>query len=147
MTTSPHAANETNGTKRNMVIKKEPKTYSIIGAAMEVHKVLGCGFSERVYQEALEKEFIRQSIPYEREKPLKVNYKGEMLSAEFVPDFVCYDSVIVELKAVEQLEDLHRAQTINYTHVANMNVALLINFGAKLLEYERLYNPKAPQLR
>ena len=89
---------------------------------------------------------MRQNIPYEREKPMQVNYKGTVLNTTFIPDFVCYGSVIVELKAVAELEDLHRAQTINYTHVTNMQVALLINFGALSLEYERLYNSKPSRL-
>lgn len=123
---------------------REPKTYNIIGAAMEVHKTLGCGFTERVYQDALEKELTRRGIPYEREKPMQVTYKGELLTSVFVPDFVCYGEVVVELKAVEQLEDLHRAQAINYAHVLKKQVALLINFGNTSLEYERLFAPSTP---
>ena len=123
-----------------MYIYKE-ETYNIIGAAMEVHKVLGCGFTEKVYQDALEKEFIREGIPYWREKPMKIKYKGEELRSEFVPDFVCYEKIIVELKAVQELDDLHRSQAINYTHVSNMKLALLLNFGAKSLEKERFFNP------
>ncbi|MCR4614365.1 MAG: GxxExxY protein [Bacteroidaceae bacterium] len=120
---------------------KEPMTYSIIGAAMEVHRQLGCGFSEKVYQEALEEEFVARGIPYEREKRMQVVYKGKVLSMEFVPDFVCYGRIIVELKAVQELVGLHEAQAINYARVGNMEVALLLNFGAESLEYERLFNP------
>jgi len=123
-----------------MYIYKE-ETYNIIGAAMEVHKILGCGFTEKVYQDALEKEFIREGIPYWRERPMKVVYKDEVLQSDFVPDFVCYEKIIVELKAVQELDDLHRAQAINYAHVSNMKLALLFNFGAKSLEKERFFNP------
>ena len=96
---------------------------------MEVHNLLGCGFTERVYQDALEKEFQIQHIPYEREVRMRIVYKGEELQSEFVPDFVCHGKVIVELKAVQELEDMHRAQAINYGKVSGYPIALLINFG------------------
>ena len=118
----------------------QEETYAIIGAAMEVHRQLGCGFSERVYQDALEKEFQLRDIPYQREVRMRVTYKGEELDAEFIPDFVCYDLVVVELKAVTELDNMHRSQAINYARVAGMDVALLINFGSVSLEHERLYN-------
>ena len=117
-------------------------TYDIIGAAMEVHKTLGCGFTEKVYQDALEKEFQLRSIPYEREARMRVVYKGAELATEFIPDFVCYGKVIVELKAVSELDDIHRAQAINYGKVSGMTVSLLINFGSMSLEYERFYNSR-----
>ena len=107
---------------------------------MEVHKQLGCGFTEKVYQDAMELELQLRNIPFRREDRLQVQYKGKMLNSEFVPDFVCYDNIIVELKAVQELDDLHRAQAINYTKVANAPTALLINFGAESLEFERLFN-------
>lgn len=118
----------------------ENETYKIIGAAMEVHRQLGCGFTEKVYQDALEKEFLLRGIPYKREVHLHVTYKGEALNSDFIPDFICYDCIIVELKAVQELDNLHRAQAINYTRVASMDLSLLINFGALSLEHERLYN-------
>ena len=86
----------------------EDETYKIIGAAMEVHRQLGCGFTEKVYQDALEKEFLLRGIPYEREVHLHVTYKGEALDSDFIPDFVCYNCIIVELKAVQELDNLHR---------------------------------------
>ena len=98
----------------------ENETYKIIGAAMEVHRQLGCGFTEKVYQDALEKEFLLQGIPNKREVHLHVTYKGEALNSDFIPDFVCYDCIIVELKAVQELDNLHRAQAINYTRVADL---------------------------
>lgn len=120
----------------------ENETYRIIGAAMEVHKTLGCGFTEKVYQDALEKEFILQGIPFVRECSMQVSYKNEMLTSTFAPDFVYYDNIIVELKAVEELSGMHESQAINYAHVADMKVALLINFGTESLEHKRLYNPQ-----
>jgi len=118
----------------------EQETYKIVGAAMEVHRQLGCGFTEKVYQEALEKEFLLRAIPYRREVRMRVLYKNEVLGTEFVPDFVCYDQIIVELKAVQELDNIHRAQAINYARVAGVDLALLINFGSTSLEHERLYN-------
>ena len=117
-------------------IHKE-ETYKIIGAAMAVHRYFGCGFSEKVYQDALEIEFKSLNIPYLREIPLYAEYRNIQLKTEFVPDFICYDSIIVELKAVQELEDFQRSQAINYARVANMEIALLINFGEPSLKYER----------
>lgn len=118
------------------------ETYEIIGAAMEVHRRLGCGFTEKVYQDALERELQYRGIPYAREVRMQVMYRGEPLDSEFIPDFVCHKNIIVELKAVQELEDLHRAQAINYARVSNASAALLINFGSTALEYERLFNNK-----
>jgi len=101
-------------------------THDIIGAAMTVHRYLGCGFSEKVYQDALEQE-----------QPLQVMYRGVLLKTEFIPDFICEDKVIVELKAVKEIDDIHRSQTINYAKVAGFSVALLINFGETSLKFER----------
>ena len=120
---------------------RDELTYKVIGAAMEVHRNLGCGFTEKVYQDALEKELQIQKIPYEREVRMHVIYKNEELDSEYIPDFVCYDKIVVKLKAVEELTDLHKAQTINYLHVSRMPVALLMNFGAESLEFQR-YNAR-----
>ena len=120
---------------------RDELTYKVIGAAMEVHRNLGCGFTEKVYQDALEKELQIQKIPYEREVRMHVIYKNEELDPEYIPEFVCYDKIVVELKAVEELTDLHKAQTINYLHVSRMPVALLMNFGAESLEFQR-YNAR-----
>ena len=117
--------------------KRDPETYAIIGAAMAVHGELGSGFLEAVYQEALEREFRRRSIPYERERRLPVYYRGELLNAHYQADFVCYGSVIVELKALAQITGNEQAQIINYLKAAHLNRGLLINFGAKSLEYKR----------
>ena len=120
-----------------MMRARENLTYKIIGAAMEVHRLLGCGFTEKVYQDALEQEFLSEGIPYEREARMHVIYKGVELNSEYIPDFVCFGEVIVGLKAVQELDDLHKAQTINYLHVSNFPVALLINFGTESLEFHR----------
>ena len=124
---------ETN--QQNLIYPKE--SYEIIGAAMKVHNTLGCGFSEKVYQEALEIEFRDRGIPFKREMELHAVYKGVTLSASFIPDFICYDSIIVELKAVKELDDMHRSQAFNYAKVAKLRLALLINFGESQLIYER----------
>lgn len=92
-----------------MVLPKE--SYQIIGAALSVHDFFGCGFSEKVYHEV---EFKKLNIPYVRELPFKVNYKGVTLNTEFIPDFVCYNEIVVELKAVKTVEDIFKSQAINY---------------------------------
>lgn len=120
-----------------MLFKEE--TFQIIGGAMRVHQKLGCGFTEKVYQDALEVEFHKRNIPYVREQPLHVVYDDVQLKSEFIPDFVCYDKIIVELKAVKEIEDLHRSQVMNYGRVGKKRVALLINFGEMSLKYERYY--------
>ena len=114
------------GKKEKMVLKQE--TFAIIGACMEVHKSLGRSFSEKVYQDALEVEFKLRNIPYERERHMLVNYKGVTLAHDFFADFICYDKVIVELKAVSELDNDNREQIINYLHAANKQVGLLVNF-------------------
>ena len=118
-------------------LKYPQEAYNIIGAAMKVHAILGPGFTERVYQDAFAIELKERSIPFSREKEIHAVYKGEVLGSTFVPDFICYDKIIVELKAVQELTDVHRSQAINYAKVAGMQLALLINFGESSLVYER----------
>jgi GxxExxY protein len=116
---------------------RDKETYAIIGAAMTVHKELGCGFLEAVYQEALEREFQCLNIPYEREKKLPVYYRDKVLKTYYQADFVCYDSIIVELKALQQLSGIDEAQVINYLKASTLQKALLFNFGEQTLQYKR----------
>ena len=125
--------------EHQLIYKNE--VYKIIGAAMEVHSVLGCGFKEAVYQEALEKEFQLRNIPYVREKEFPVYYKGELLNTNFRPDFVCYDNIIVELKAVSDIVDEHYSQVLSYLRACDIQLGLLINFGEVNLEYKRIIRP------
>lgn len=111
-----------------MLIFKE-ESYKIVGAAFKVYNTLGSGFLEAVYQEALEIEFQKQGIPYEREKELKIQYDGIELKQAYKADFICYGEIIVELKAVNALDDTHRAQTYNYLHATGYKLGLLFNFG------------------
>jgi len=120
----------------NLIYKEE--SYKIIGACMEVHKLLGAGFLEAVYQEALEIEFNNQGIPYEREKELKIYFKGIELRKRYNADFVCYEKIIVEVKALSQLVSDHKAQLLNYLKATGYKLGLLVNFGEKSLRYKRL---------
>ena len=113
------------------------EVHKIIGAAMAIHRYFGCGFTEKVYQDALEIELGNQNIPFEREVELHAIYNGQELASTFKPDFICYNKTIVELKAVQELDDIHRAQAINYGKVAESEIALLINFGETSLKFER----------
>lgn len=114
------------------------ESFNLIGAAMEVHSQIGCGFTEPLYQEAFEEELRLRGIPFEREKPINVIYKGKVLSKNFRPDFVCYDKIIVELKAVSEFTDEHIAQVYNYLKASGLELGLLINFGTTSLEYKRI---------
>ncbi len=112
-------------------------TYKIIGCAMNVHKELGCGFLEAVYHEALEHEFEIAKIPYVREQKINITYKGKILETNYRVDFICFDSIIVELKALKTLSGIDKAQIINYLKATKLEKGLLINFGTKSLEYKR----------
>ncbi|MCQ2273910.1 MAG: GxxExxY protein [Bacteroidales bacterium] len=115
------------------------ETYTINGAAMHVYNVLGHGFLESVYQEALEIEFRKRAIPYEREKILNIEYDGQILKQTYKADFVCYNKIIVELKSVSSLDDSHRSQVHNYLHATGFKLGLLLNFGyPDGLERERI---------
>jgi GxxExxY protein len=119
-----------------VLFKKE--SYAIIGAAMEVHRTLGNGFLESVYQESLGLEFNKRQIPFSREHILELFYKGDKLSKYFVADFICFEKIVLELKSVSGLTNEHEAQVFNYLKATQMNLALLINFGANSLQYKRI---------
>ncbi len=120
-----------------MLIYKN-ESYDIIGCCMEVHKELGHGFLEAVYQESLALEFAEQRIPFEREKPIEIEYRGQVLQKNYIADFVCYDKILVELKALSALEGIHTAQVINYLKATGIKLGLLVNFGTESLEYKRI---------
>ena len=121
-----------------MIVYKE-ESYKIVGAAFKVYNGLGHGFLEAVYQEALEIEFQKQGIPYEREKELKIQYDGIELKQTYKADLVCFGKIIVELKAVSALDDAHRSQVYNYLHATGFKLGLLYNFGCSdELEKERI---------
>jgi len=116
-------------------------TYKIIGCATKVHSTLGNGFQEIIYQRALEMEFENSQLFFEREKTMPVMYEGKQIGDRRV-DFLVEHKVLVELKALTKVEDVHLAQALNYLEAFGLRVALLINFGAKKLEYNRLLNNK-----
>lgn len=120
----------------------QKETYDIIGVAMEVHKILGKGFSEIVYKDAIEYEFNQRNIFYQREKEYVVNYKGTILPHKFYADFVVFDKVILEVKSKKGIVEEHYAQVINYLTISGLEVALLINFHEKSLEYKRIVNTR-----
>lgn len=118
--------------------QKDPRTYKIIGAGMEVHRELGAGFLEAVYQEALAIEFELQGIPFQREVDLPVQYKGHQLNTTYRADFICYDkAVIVEIKALSELSGREESQIINYLKATGIEVGLVLNFSSESLEYKR----------
>jgi len=117
--------------------ESDPRTYAIIGAAMEVHRQLGCGFLEPVYQEALAMEFLERSIPYNAQDKYVINYKGRPLETYYKPDFICFGSVVIELKALSRLSSVEESQLINYLKVTSHEIGLLLNFGTRSLEKRR----------
>jgi GxxExxY protein len=119
-------------------------TSKIIGCSMEVHKILGNGFQEVIYQRALAKEMILQDLSFARELEMPIFYKKDQIGTRRV-DFLVQEVISVELKALVKLEDVHLAQAINYLEAYNLEIGLLINFGGKSLEFKRLINPKFTQ--
>ncbi|MGQ1890682.1 GxxExxY protein [Thermophagus sp. OGC60D27] len=130
----------------NTRIKKEYKyselTGKIIGAAMEVHRILGNGFQEVIYQRALSIELHKQGLEHEREKEMPLSYKGYDIGTRRV-DFFVEGKIMVEIKAVKQLEDVHLAQAINYLEAYKIDIGLLINFGSTKLQFKRVMKPKS----
>ena len=119
-------------------MNSDPQTYAIIGAAMEVHRELGHGFLEAVYQEALAVELTSRQISFQREAPLQVKYKNQPLACVYKADFICFGEILVELKAIEHLGNPEKAQVIDYLNATKVTRALLINFGFPSLEYQRM---------
>lgn len=128
------------GDRTEDVGKRDPQTYAIIGAAMEVHAVLGNGFLEAVYQDALEREFVSRQIPFQRERAIPVLYKGQPLATPYRADFVCYGSILVELKAIKKLTEIEDAQVLHYLKATGFERALLFNFATPQLEFKRFIN-------
>jgi GxxExxY protein len=117
------------------------ESFKIIGASMKVHTELGPGFLEAVYQEALEKEFIKRDIPYKRQPKLSLYYDGEKLKKYYIADFICYDSVVLELKVSQFISEGQFKQLQNSLKSSRHKLGLLINFGTSSLTYKRIINP------
>ncbi|MFT7606524.1 MAG: GxxExxY protein [Saprospiraceae bacterium] len=129
--------NQKTYTVTNDLIHKE-ECYNIIGICMEIHTILGPGLSEIVYKDAMEYEFQQNNIPYQREKEYEVAYKEVILTHKFYADFVVYDDIILEVKAIKEIHDDHITQTLNYVAIAKSPLALIINFGSKSLQQKRV---------
>ena len=125
-------------------MKHKDLTHKIIGCAMKVHSALGNGFQEVIYQRALEIEFQKQNINYQREMEMAIYYENIEIGTRRV-DFFVENLIMVELKAITKLEDVHLAQAMNYCEAYNLPIGLLINFGAKSLDFHRVYNLKHPE--
>ena len=121
----------------------DPRTFAIIGAAYEVHRVLGAGFLELLYKDALAIEFVERKIPFRAEAPCSVDYKGRPLRGEYRIDFVCFDEIVLEVKARSMTGPADHAQVINYLASSRLRCGLLLNFGASKLEHKRfVWEPK-----
>jgi GxxExxY protein len=118
-----------------LIYKQE--VFKIIGAAMEVHSTLGPGFLEAVYKEALALELQERTITFEQEKLINITYKDIVLQKHYCADFICYDKIILEIKALSGFTSEHEAQLLNYLKATQIKIGLLINFGKKSLDYKR----------
>jgi len=121
-----------------MDILYKNETYNIIGAAQEVHRTLGHGFLEPIYQEALAIELTNRKISYQKEKELDISYKGQKLTKRYIADFICHDTIILEIKALNRLTKEHEAQLLNYLNATKHKLGLLINFGPPSLIVKRI---------
>src|SRR4051795_626517 len=119
-------------------MQKDPETFAIIGAAMEVHRELGRGFLELVYQTALALEFQERGIPFKAELALPIRYKDKLLTCAYRADFLCFESVLIEMKAIATLTGADEAQLINELKATGLPRGLLLNFGADSLEHKRI---------
>ena len=121
----------------DIVYKRE--SYDIMGACFEVYKEMGCGFVEPVYQECLEIELQQRDVPFQSQGQLELKYKGQVLKQKYIPDFICYKKIVLEIKAVSKLTDEHRAQIHNYLKATGYKLGLLVNFGHyPKTEWERI---------
>ena len=118
-------------------VERDPETYAVIGAAMEVHSRLGPGFLEGVYHEALGIELKRQQVPFRTEVPLEVWYRGERLGCSYRADLICFQALVVELKALARIGRTEKSQLLNYLRATGFERGLLLNFGGPKLDYER----------
>ena len=129
-----------NANRRELILKDE--VYRIVGAAMEVSKQLGNGFLEAVYQEALGIEFDQRHIPYTSQQRITISYKNTILKKEYIADFVCFEQIIVEIKAIRTITSIEEAQLLNYLKATGFPIGLLINFGTPKLEWKRYANTR-----
>jgi len=125
----------------NKILYKE-ESFAIMGACMKVHRSLLAGFLEAVYEEALKREFINQKIAFKRQVKLDLYYEGQKLKKQYRADFICHDTIIVEIKAVSQIPVAFYAQLQNYLKCTNMELGILVNFGTSSLTYKRIINLK-----
>ena len=121
----------------------EEESFKIIGACIEVHKKLGAGFFEEIYCEAIEKEFVKKEIPFERKKKLNINYDGVPLNKQFTADFLCYNKIMIVVIVDAFIKEEYVQKTLNYLKATNLKLALLINFGASSLKWKRLIHTNA----
>ena len=125
---------------KTLIYKDE--AYKIIGACMKVHRELGAGFLEKVYHEALCVMFTELMIPFENEKELTIIFRGKKLAQKYYADFVCFNKIIIEVKSISAINDIHRAQVFNYFKDTGYKLGLLVNFGENSLKYERIIKTK-----
>jgi len=128
-----------------LLLKEE--VFRIVGAAMTVSQSLGSGFLEAVYQEAMEIELIECRIPFEPQKRIRIHYKDRLLKKEYIADFLCFNSIIVEIKAIKKIADLDEAQLLNYLNATKLPLGLIINFGVPKLEWKRFANTRTNRNR